>query len=461
MNIFSAVLFCCTYPVLPIVFAVLGNETKPKKNLILGVTLPYAARTDPEVLATSAAFRKSLWRWAVPLTLALCTMFVLPWMSVQLTVDMVWMVLALTVPFFLRARVYRRLRALKRARGWETPGTAGVTVADLSAVGRQRKPLPAWIFLPPLALSLIPAVLALREYRGEELAAWMSVALSCALVEALGLAFYPLAFRRRADVVDGNTRRTAALTNVRRSHWGSAWLAISWSTALFSLCFWIWRESGAGLLAASCVYTLAVLYFSLRAEFAARHAQELLTAHSGTGSYVDEDDLWLWGMFYVNPNDRHSLVNDRIGMGMTVNLARPAGKIVMGFTVLCIAALPFLGVWVMAEEFSPRQVAVADGAVTVTHLTEQLSVPLAAVTDAGLLEELPDYSRIAGTAMDTIQEGRYRVDGYGVCRVSFNPREGPFIVLQTETETYIFGADDPAETRAVFARIRSMTDVKD
>lgn len=460
MNSISLVLFFCTWPVLPIVFAVMGNETKPKKNLILGVTLPYAARTDLEVLAAAADFRKRLWRWGVPLTLALCGMFFLPWMSVQLTLDLVWLTAALAVPFFLRVRTYRRLRALKRARGWETPARAGHTVADLAAVGRQRKPMPVWVFLPPLALSLVPAALALGEYSGEELASWMSVALSCALVEVLGLAFYPLAFRRRADVVDGDTRRTAALTNVRRYHWGNAWLAISWVTALFALGFWFWRESEAGILAVSCGYTLVMLLLSLRAEFAARHAQELLTACSGTDGYVDEDDFWLWGMFYVNPNDRHSMVNDRIGMGMTVNLGRPAGKIIMGFAVLSIAVMPLLGVWVMAVEFSPRQAAVADGMVAVTHLTEQFSVPLADVTDAELLEELPDYSRISGTAMDTLQEGKYRVAGYGVCRVSFNPRQPPFILLRTGDAAYIFGADDPAETRAVFARIRSMTDVK-
>ena len=41
-----------------------------------------------------------------------------------------------------------------------------------------------------------------------------------------------------------------------------------------------------------------------RLEFGLRRAQEKLTVSSGTGWYVDEDDKWLWGLFYYDPHDR-------------------------------------------------------------------------------------------------------------------------------------------------------------
>ena len=59
---------------------------------------------------------------------------------------------------------------------------------------------------------------------------------------------------------------------------------------------------------------------------------------------VHEDDYWMWGFIYNNPNDNHLMVNYRVGIGMSVNIAKPAGKILMGFAALSIALMPFIGV---------------------------------------------------------------------------------------------------------------------
>ena len=51
-----AVLYLCLVPV----YFMLRNETKPKKNIILGVTLPYEARQDAAVLAICEQFLRQL-----------------------------------------------------------------------------------------------------------------------------------------------------------------------------------------------------------------------------------------------------------------------------------------------------------------------------------------------------------------------------------------------------------------
>ena len=86
-------------------------------------------------------------------------------------------------------------------------------------------------------------------------------------------------------------------------------------------------------MVSTLLYTLLILYICLRAEFAARRAQERLTRESGP-DYVDEDEFWIWGLIYYNPNDRRAMINDRTGMGMSMNLARPAGKVVRGLCAL-------------------------------------------------------------------------------------------------------------------------------
>lgn len=450
---FGILMYAVMLPVLLVMAALLANETRQKKNLILGVTLPYTAPSDPEVAALCARFRRQLWIGAAALALLGVPSLFVPWFSVQFTVLMVWMVVVILAPNILYARTHQRLKALKRARGWYRPRESSATVVDITSAAQPRRALSAWGFLPPLLLSLVPVALALTVCAGEQgMETWLAVGLSFAGTTALSWVLYPLIFRARTDVAGEDSAVNIALTNVRRAAWGRAWMYIAWSTALCGLAAFLFRSSGAGQLAVILVYTFVLLGLCVRTELGVRREQERLTAAPET--YVDEDEQWLWGLFYCNPNDRHLTVNARVGMNMTVNLARPGGKLLMGFCVLSIAAMPLLGVWLMAVEFSPRRVT-ADGAyVEVVHLTKQFGVTLSESDSAALLETLPRAWRTNGTGMDTLLEGHFTVDGYGACRLCLNPRAAPFIVLVTEDGTYLFNAETPEETRNVFNTIR-------
>ena len=69
---------------------------------------------------------------------------------------------------------------------------------------------------------------------------------------------------------------------------------------------------------------------------------------------VDEDDLWLWGMFYNNPGDRHLFINDRTGSGMGVNIGI---GLVLSFSYIWFTTItstfavsgytsPFVAMWI-------------------------------------------------------------------------------------------------------------------
>ena len=61
MNIFIKIfLLVLLYPVLPIMYFLLMNETKPRKKIVLGVTLPYSALNAPELKAGCQQFKRTL-----------------------------------------------------------------------------------------------------------------------------------------------------------------------------------------------------------------------------------------------------------------------------------------------------------------------------------------------------------------------------------------------------------------
>ena len=56
----SIILWAVLLPILPILYFMQKNECKPKKNIIVGVTLPYEAQGDAEVLALLERYGREL-----------------------------------------------------------------------------------------------------------------------------------------------------------------------------------------------------------------------------------------------------------------------------------------------------------------------------------------------------------------------------------------------------------------
>ncbi len=453
----GVILLVLCLPILFVLAVFLVNETKPKKNIILGVTLPFFARDDAAVLRICAVFRKKIWICTICLLFLGIPVCFFPWFSVQLTLFLTWLIVVIFVPNFLFVRAHLQLKALKKEKKWFFQQYAAQTVVDISTMGKVRKPLSAWWFIPPIIISLVPVLLAAMQYRGEDLTGWFVFCGSMAAMVLLSWLCYPLIFRQKADVVDDDSKVNAALTNVRRVNWGRAWIYIAWTTSFFALFFWFYRESQIGILIFSCVYSFVLMVLCFYTEFSTRHAQETLTARSGRVQYVDEDEYWIWGMFYYNPNDRHLAVNDRVGMNMSFNMARPAGKIIMGICTLLVAAMPFLGVWMMAVEFSPRTVELTEGSCIVTHLTEQFSVRYEEIDSAELISKLPKYSRTVGMGLDSLCEGIYNISGYGNCEVTLDPRESPYLVMKTGEKTYIFNLETPQQTEECYHTLSQKT----
>ena len=358
--------------------------------------------------------------------------------------------------FVLFARYNGRLRALKAENGWLSPYGGTIVAADLGAKPEELgRPLSKWLFIPPLLVSLIPCALAMASENEGERMGGLILGASFALCCLMSLFFYPLIFRQRPDVVDSDSRVNAALTRVRRYNWGKTWIAMSWLSALLALGFWLLRESAFWLMLLTLAYTAGMLYFALRAEFAVRRAQERLPRESGARDYVDEDRFWLWGLFYCNPDDRRTLVSDRTGMGMGMNLAKPAGKITMGLVALILViGVSLAALWLIAMDYTPREARIEDGVLYFEHFTEKYEIALDEISGTELLDSLPSAKRVAGTGMDTLCEGRFDVEGYENVRISLDPGQDCFIVVLTEGGlTRIFNLMTRGETEGFYAEL--------
>lgn len=450
-------MFAIFLPVLIIITVMLANETKPKKNIVLGVTLPYSARSDERVEALCASFRRRLWLAAAVLTLALVPGYFLPRASLQMGFIFIWLLFAMAVPCVIRIKANRRLTALKKSEGWTTPASGKVVLDIGGTPGELGRPLSRWLFVPAVLVSLVPFFLSLCQPDEATRMGGAILSVSFALCSGLSIVLYPLIFRQKRDVVGADSSVNAALTRVRRYNWGKVWITLSYLSAVFALAVWFLRNSELWTMLSAAAYTVILLGLCMNAEFSARRAQERLTAAAGDG-VVDDDVWWIWGMLYCNPNDSHVFINDRVGTGMSMNIGRPAGKAVMGFALLCILMMPVLGGWFIAVDYVPRTAEVTESELVYTHLTEKYVIGLDGITSAQLLKTLPSAARTAGTGMDTLLEGRFTVSGYGDCRISLDPTSPPFIaVITSDGLARIFNLMTPEETTALYEILRSVT----
>ena len=220
---FRLIFFALLWPVLPLISLLMANEAKVKKNIILGVTLPYTGQHDGRVQEIVRRFKRAQWLWCGAGSAIFAAVMFLGGDEGVLILALVLLPAAVLLPYVFFARANKKLRALKAAEGWRTPYAGSVVVDMKAAAGEPGGRLKRALFIPPVAVSLVPAVYGLIAGGAERTDALL-FSLPMALVCLLCWALYPLIFRQRADVVDTDSDLNAALTRVRRYNWGKTLL---------------------------------------------------------------------------------------------------------------------------------------------------------------------------------------------------------------------------------------------
>ncbi len=136
------------------------------------------------------------------------------------------------------------------------------------------------------------------------------------------------------------------------------------------------------------------------------------------------------------------MVNNRVGIGTTMNLAHKTGKIIMVIAMACILALPISGIIVIKEEFTPITTEYLDNQIVVTHTGQELVLPANHIESVEIINDLPKTSKIIGTGMENLLKGTFDVEGYGRCRLYLNPKQPPFLVMTTDEGLIIINAND-------------------
>lgn len=175
------------------------------------------------------------------------------------------------------------------------------------------------------------------------------------------------------------------------------------------------------------------------------------------GFREEEDNSWIFGMFYYNPKDKHTMVTKRVGIGVTTNMATPVGKALDIIGAIALLLIPVMCVWMMLEEFMPIHLMLDQRTVVAKHITIDYEIPLSQVEGCSLIYELPSWSKTTGTAMERLEKGNFFIRNEGKCEVFLNPKNAVFIKFTAEDITYYMGGYDNEETVRIYEQIRGQT----
>lgn len=426
--------------VAPLITFLLVNETRFKKNIVIGVTLPFDARKDTQVLEALGKFKK----WECIACALLIVLAGLGWAFhvSSMFLVLLWIDLCIVIPYIPYWRTNTALKAVKREKRWgQVAGQHKIRV-NTDAIPKE-KWVSAWAFLPSVLLCLVPLAFD-RTLWGINL----TMAVSCGLFW-LG---YRYCYRNKSEMVDDNVEVTQILTRARRKTWANMWLLCAYGMAVLTLAMAFTSYSVVWSMVVTVIFTVVLVSASLWMEMGIRKLQETLTAESGQQWYVDEDEHWIGGILYYNKDDSRLIINNRVGMNSSVNAAHPVGKVLIVILVLMLVLLPFTSYFMGGTSF---ELGYEEQELYSIYGRTEYRIDIDDMVSVELLEELPRMTRNVGTGLPNLLQGKFTGEGIGRMRICLNPEQPPFLLIETaEDGIYLLGGTQEGEVEAIYDQIK-------
>lgn len=425
------------------------TETKPNKNILLGVKLPLARQKDAQVLAIVKKYQTQLLLiCAAAVLLALPLLWLPDYTSLLMFYIVVWFSGFLIAYTKLFAARMQELYALKQDNEWFVGGVRTLNID--TEVSRQKDKMPVSVFwFLPAFLCAAASPLYLWLSKNPDVPLWAS--LFAFVYPAMGLFMYWLYLSRPTEVFCESSEVNLACNRVWRRRWSLCCVIIGNAGGALSLLVMLVmsRRPAAPLpvfllAAASILIVLCTVFFTYQS---VRDTQNRYLALADRPMLADDDVYWLHG-FYNNPNDPRINVEKRFGIGFTINFGNPKAKVIAGCGAAAIGAL-LIGMIALflafdTASFSPI---VANGEVTIKAPLYSTAFALDEMQEIEELQSIPTGTRTNGLGSSSLLVGHFNLSGYGKSMLFVYNGRPPYLAVHLKDLVVILNGKTPEETR--------------
>lgn len=451
------------YPVLFVLYFVLRGVGEAKNGYSFGLRMKTDWMKDAKVQEIIQEYRKELKRMTIIFALIPLVTLWIPYFSIAFSIWMLWLLAVIAMPMIPYVRANQKLGEVKRARGWmKQSGASNRT--EMKQAGKVRR-VKTITFLLPMILSAAAAVFSVFEFHAKGLAALSGIVVTFAICTPVFFIVAIVMDRQKIEVISDDSDVNINYARAKKNIWKNIWLLLAWINTIYTIAtyiiFRVDELAVDGILIGAIFYTILMIIVLLWGWNRQQAVDARYQAKRDAAEQEEDDAHWLWGMFYYNKNDKHVMVNQRAGIGTTMNMATPAGMGMMMFGVaVLILVVPLSCMWLILEEFTPIQLAVENEVLVAEHLRVEYEIPLQDMETVTLVEETPGWSKVNGTGMDTLSKGKFHIRNEGDCEVLLNPQNAVFLQIKTADETYYMSAAEDGQTKDIYKELLSMAKVQ-
>lgn len=165
---------------------------------------------------------------------------------------------------------------------------------------------------------------------------------------------------------------------------------------------------------------------------------------------------WVYGIFYYNKADRRLMVNQRFGIGTTINIAKPMGKLIGSVAVLTIIICYSMIVYfVIGNDMIPSKLIISNDMIHITSFSYSTSISYDEVNRIELIhqEKIAILFKTNGIGNERYRRGYYDVKDLGNCFVCTYNYSDNVILIKAKEQNILYSAQTSEETEAIYHKL--------
>lgn len=466
INIIMAV---CLYPVLFIISYVMKSPAKYENGLLFGVTMKKQWMQEQELKELTDAlcrrYKKELRLWTLFCAVVPLVCFGIPYVSIQVTIWCTWIFVICALLMLPQIRAHRGLMQWKEEKGYLATEENHVVYVELREAGQIRRVTFSQYLIPILisAATVVSPLLChlIQAQDGHSKVYAVTFFVLWGTLLTTNVLFFLIAAwmdRRKTEVISKDSDINVSYTRAKKQLWNMLWKESSYLVSAMlvaiAVSYWFYEQFVFLLLVITCVSGVVQMVVIAGAFKKRAGIDRFYQDKRDPELLIDEDKNWIWGMYYYNPNDKRSMVDTRIGIGTTTNMASFLGKALCAVMIVVILFCFLMFGWVIFEEFTPIKLRLEGEYVEAVHTGVEYRIETSHIQSATLIDELPRMSKTRGTSMDTLMKGSFWVSAEKKkCKVFLNPENTCFIRIETDDWIYYLGGFDDRQTKEIYHQL--------
>lgn len=483
------------YPVYIIVYFVEKKMCRHSGKYYFGVLLEPEWLEKAEFKEIDARFKKEMRYFFLGTFWIPALSFLSEHVSVEFTVWIIWFVLAIFgfeypyVHAFYKLKAYKKIWSLEKkalekesqaqaedesvAEGYtkemfEEDGGKETYYVDLSAVEQVRS-LRWYHVIPQLVIAVVVIIAVYTIPNGGQVGdnlrnVYKGVTVTFGL---MSLMFAGIAYginRSRMEVICDDAEVNKNYNRAKKTLWRNFWSFALWINTVFMVALSIGVITGRFLNEITLVgsileaFAMMIYIYFLAKKFV--RINEKYRKDLKEDYIQDTEDHWILGMLYYNPKDKRNWIEHRAGVGMSLNMAKPAGKIMMAIGLIAFLAIPVVSVWLLVEEFAPRTITIENQTIVCQNNSVDYEIALNEITEI-TMEALPEERmKINGTNYNDFEKGTFEKYRMGKFYIFAYTDLDQVICVKTGEDMYFLGLETEEETQVLYESILTRIFIK-